>query len=152
MCSSPPWVFPTNSPVRLGVSPAAAATPTGVFNQWFEALFPGAGALGCRVCFIPQLFLPIYLHGNVGLPTPPASASPASCNLAHPTPLHNPPPCWGRQLPLLGVLSAWLPVSTPPTGLDEGVFFNSLVVILPYGSIFCQFWLFFVFKLLLSFF
>ena len=34
------------TPVRLGVSPAAASTPTGVFNQWFEALFPGAGTLG----------------------------------------------------------------------------------------------------------
>ena len=35
-----PWVSPTNSPVRLGVSPAAASTLTGVFNQRFEALFP----------------------------------------------------------------------------------------------------------------
>ena len=34
----------------------------------------------------------------------------------------------------------------PPTGLDECFFFNSLVVGLPYSSIFCQFWLFFVFK------
>ena len=41
-----------------------------------------------------------------------------------------------------------LPVSTPPTGLDECFFFISLVVRLPYSSIFCQFWLFFVFKLL----
>ena len=31
-------------------------------------------------------------------------------------------------------------------------FFTSLVARLPYSSIFCQFWLFFVFKLLLSFF
>ena len=46
-----PWVSPTTSPVRLGVSPAAAPTPTGVFNQRFEALFPQAGALGCAVCF-----------------------------------------------------------------------------------------------------
>ena len=45
------WVSPMNSPVRLGVSPPAASTPTGVFNQWFEALFPHrAGALGCAVC------------------------------------------------------------------------------------------------------
>ena len=43
------------------------------------------------------------------------------------------------------VLSTQLPVSTPPTGLDECVFFNSLVVGLPYSSIFCQFWLFFCF-------
>ena len=36
----PLWVSPATSPVRLGVSPAAAPTPTGVFNQRFEALFP----------------------------------------------------------------------------------------------------------------
>ena len=39
-----------------------------------------------------------------------------------------------------------LPVSAPPTGLDECFFFNSLVVGLPYSLISCQFWLFFVFK------
>ena len=50
----PLWVSPTSSPVRLGVSPAAAPTPTGVFNQRFEALFPRAGALGCAVCFAPR--------------------------------------------------------------------------------------------------
>ena len=47
MCSSGTlWISPMNSPVRLGVSSAAASTPTGVFNQRFEALFPHAGALG----------------------------------------------------------------------------------------------------------
>ena len=51
--SRPPWVSPTTSPVRLGVSPAAAPTPRGAFNQRFEALFPLAGALGCVVCFAP---------------------------------------------------------------------------------------------------
>ena len=51
--SQPLWVSPTTSPVRLGLSPAAAPTPTGVFNQRFEALFPQAGALGCVVCFAP---------------------------------------------------------------------------------------------------
>ena len=35
------------SPVRLGVSPAATPTPTGIFNLRFEALFPHARALGC---------------------------------------------------------------------------------------------------------
>ena len=54
------------SPVRLAVSPAAAPTPTGVFNQRFEALFPRAGALGCAVCFAPLPFLPVYLCVNVG--------------------------------------------------------------------------------------
>ena len=65
-CSRPLWVSPTNSPVRLGVSPAAAATPMGVFNQKFEALFPCAGALGCLVCFAHLRFLPVYLCVNVG--------------------------------------------------------------------------------------
>ena len=75
------WVSPTNSPVRLGVSPAAASAPTGVFNQWFEALFPQAGTLGCEVCHpVHQL-----------LPCRPAATLP--------TPLHNPPPRWVCQQP-----------------------------------------------------
>ena len=45
---------PMTSPVRLGVSPAAAPSPTGVFNQRFEALFPRAVALGCAVYFTPR--------------------------------------------------------------------------------------------------
>ena len=49
----PLWVSPMTSPVRLGVSPAAAPTPTGVFSQRFEALFCRAGALGHVVCFAP---------------------------------------------------------------------------------------------------
>ena len=144
-CSRPLWVSPKNSPVRLGVSPAAASTPTGVFNQRFEALFPHAGALCCAVCFAPPPFLPVYLCANVGPQSLPASAWPAL--------FHNPPPRWVRQSPPCRKSSLpWLPVSAPPTGLDECFFFNSLVVGLPYSSIFCQFWLFFVFKLLLSFF
>ena len=53
-CPRPLWVSPTTSLVRLGVSPAAAPTPRGAFNQRFEALFPGAGALGCTVCFVAR--------------------------------------------------------------------------------------------------
>ena len=56
--SRPLWVLPMTSPMRLGVSPAAAPTPTGVFNQRFEALFPRAGALGCLVCFSPPAVPP----------------------------------------------------------------------------------------------
>ena len=52
--SRPLWVSPMTSPVRLGVSPAAAPTPTGIFNQRFEALFPCAGALAYAVCFTPR--------------------------------------------------------------------------------------------------
>ena len=36
--------------------------------------------------------------------------------------------------------------SAPPSGLDACFFFNSLVVGFPYSLIFCQCWLFFVFK------
>ena len=94
-----------------------------------EALLPGTGTLGCVVCLAPQLFLSVYLHVNVGLPNPPAATSPGP-----------PATAWPR------VLSSPLPISTPPMGLDECFFFNSLVVGLPYSSILCQFWLFFVFK------
>ena len=122
--SRPLWVSPMNSLVRLGVSPAAALTPMGVFNQRFEALFPRAGDLGCEVCFAPPQFLLVYLQTNVGPPSPQSAASPG-------------PPA----TTLCRVLSAQLPVSTPPTCLDECFFFISLVVRLPYSSIFCQFWL-----------
>ena len=68
-------------------------------------------------------------------------------------PFHNPPPCWIHQpQPCCESSLPRLPGSTPSTGLDECFFFISLVVGLPYSSIFCQFWLFFVFKLLSSFF
>ena len=122
--------------MSLGVSATAASTPTGVFNQRFEALFSRAGALGCSVNWgtTPQLFLPVYLHTNKGMPRPPTATSlglPAAA--------------------LLRVLSTRLPISSPRTSLDECVFFISLVVRLPYSSIFCQFWLFFVFKFVVVF-
>ena len=46
--SRPLWVSPTTSPVRLGVSPAAAPTPTGVFNQRFEAFISPSCSPGLR--------------------------------------------------------------------------------------------------------
>ena len=70
------WVSPMNCPVMLGVSPAAASTPTSVFNQWFEVLFPRAGALGCASCLTPQVFLLVYPQVNVGPPAPPAATLP----------------------------------------------------------------------------
>ena len=107
------WVSPMNCPVMLGVSPAAASTPTSVFNQWFEVLFPRAGALGCAFCLTPQVFLLVYPQVNVGPPAPPAATLPQ-------------------------VLSA-RSLSVPPTSLDECFFFISLVVGLPNSLIFCQF-------------
>ena len=83
--SRPPWVSLTTSPVRLGVSPAAAPTPTGVFNQRFEALFSCAGALGYAVCFAPHhlsqfICAQVWGHGVLpaALPAPfSATLSPA---------------------------------------------------------------------------
>ena len=127
--SRPLWVSPTTSPVRLGVSPAATSTPTGVFTQRFKALFPRAGALGCRVCFAPLPFLLVYLCANVGLQGLPATTLCGLQAAAWPAPFHNPPPCWVHQLPPCCESSPPpLPISTPPTGLDECFFFISLVV------------------------
>ena len=137
--SRPLWVSPTTSPVRLGVSPAAAPTPTGVFTQRFEALFPRAGALGYVVCFspshssgfmcarmwsrgvlpttLPAPFsttlspaLSVYLCVNVGpqgLPVVrlPAPLVPHSARLGPATATR--------------ILSTLVPISAPPTGLDE---------------------------------
>ena len=119
--------------MRLGVSPTAASTPKGVFNQSFEALFPHTGTLGCTVCLAPQLFLPVYLHTNEGLPSLQSAASPS-------------PPA--TALPR--VLSAQLPISAPATSLNECFFFNSLVVGLLYSMIFCHSG-YFLFLNLLSF-
>ena len=119
--------------------------PTCVFNKRFEALFPQAGALGCVVSFTSLPFLLVYLCMNV-VPQGLLAAAWAA-------PFHNPPPCWVLQLPPCHESSLpGLPISAPPTSLDECFFFISLVVGLPYSSIFYQFWLFFVFKLLLSLF
>ena len=144
---------------EVGVSPATASTPTGVFSQRFEALFPRAGALGCTVCFAPLPFLPVYLcylcylFMNLGPQGLPATTLWSLLAAAWPAPLHNPPPLWVCQPPPFCKFSLpQLPISAPPTCLDECFFFISLVVGLPYSLIFCQFWLFFVFKLLLSFF
>ena len=68
----PLWVSPMTSPVRLGVSPAAAPTPTGSFNQRFEALFTRSGALGYAVCFDPlclSWFICARVWGRGVLPT-----------------------------------------------------------------------------------
>ena len=126
--------------MRLGVSPSVASTPTGVFNQRFEALFPRAGALGWVVCFTPPAVPPglsMCKCGAAGSASHHLVGS-ASCSLAHPVP---------QSTTSLGPTAATFPgvLSVPSMGLDECVFFNSLVVRLPYSLIFCQFWLFFLF-------
>ena len=58
------WVSPTTSPVRLGVSPAAAA-PTGVFTQRFGPLFPPHWSPGLRSLLHSPLYVPVYLCVSV---------------------------------------------------------------------------------------
>ena len=128
-----------NSPVRLGVSPTAASAPTGIFSQrlwdiisryWNSGLCglshspvapPSLSARECGITHSTSHCLTSSVSHRFAYPSPPATALP-----------------W--------VLSTQLPIPTPHTDLDECFFFNSLVVGLPYSSIFCQFWLFFVFK------
>ena len=112
-----PCGSPTTPPVRLGVSPAAAPTPTGVFNQRFEAVFPRAGALVVWSASLPAV-CPVYLCANVGpqgllVVRLPAPFVPHSTSLG---------PALATR-----VLSALVPVSAPPTRLDECLFFISLV-------------------------
>ena len=112
-----------NSPVRLGVFPAASTSQvfqSEVLRLAFPTLEPWVAL---------SVSLLVYLHANVSPALP--AALPATGSLA-------------AALP--EVLSILLPISAPLTGLDECFFFNSLVVRLPYSSIFCQSWLFFVFK------
>ena len=60
--------------------------PLQVFSvRGFETLFPHTGTLGSSVCFIPQLFLPVYLHTNVGPPALPAAISPSLLTAALPS-------------------------------------------------------------------
>ena len=66
--SRPLWVSPTTSPVRLGVSPAAAPTPRGVFSQRFEALFPpqrwSPGLLGLLRSHLSSWFIYAQMWGH----------------------------------------------------------------------------------------
>ena len=76
--------------------------PPQVFSvRDLETSFPHTGTLGCAFYLAPQLFLQVYLHVNVGLPSLQATSS------------SGPPAALLPQ-----VLSTQLPVSTPPTNLD----------------------------------
>ena len=113
-----PWVPPMGSPVRLGVSPATA-TPTVFIARGFEALVSLSWNPG--------------LHGLSHSPVVPPGLS--ACNVGPPS--LPAPSCHESSL-------LQLPVSVPPALLDE-CFFNSLVVRLPYSSIFWHFWVAFCF-------
>ena len=124
---------------EAGVSPAGSSTFTGDFNHRFEALFPWAGTLGCMIRLAPQLFLPVYLHTNVGPPSPRSTALPGLPAAALPTLVLQPLPCHESSLsgclspPLLPI---WMNVSSLTPWLSD---FHTV-------RFFCQFWLFLVFK------
>ena len=90
-----------------------------VLRLFPQRLFPHAGTLGFAVCLAPHLFLPVYPPSLLATALPTQSSS--HC-------------------------LATLHISAPPTNLNEYFFFNSLIVGVPYSSIFWQFWLFFVSK------
>ena len=123
------WAPPTDSPVRLAVSPAP--TPPQVFtSRGFEAFFSHSGILGSAVLSCSTVVLPSLSTCECG------TAQSVSCCLTA-LPLHP------------GYLSSpFLPIWINISSLTPWLFdFH------PYSSIFWQFWVFFLFlNWLLSFF
>ena len=118
--SRTPWTPPTDSSVRLGVSPDTA-TATYFYSQRFWGFIslhwnPGFRSLSHSLVVPPRLST---LQCGT---TWSSSHCLAACHL-----------CLSCPSPPLLLVCEWF-------------FFNSLVVGLPYSSIFWQFWLFFVFK------
>ena len=141
------WVSPTNSPMRLGVSPTAS-TPTGVCSH--------------------RVWGFIFLYWNPGLcslshsPIVPPSLSGHKCGTACSASqclIQSARHCLAQSVRLYivcpshpGTSLLWVFSTTaahlcPSYHLDECFFFNSLVVRHPYSSIFWKFLLFLVFKL-----
>ena len=134
------------SPTRLGVSPAAAPTPMGVFNQRFEAYFPALEPWITRSALLPAVsrFICAQVWGRrvlpAALPAPfSATLSPALsvylCANVGPQGLlvvRLPAPFVPHSVSLgpamaTRVLSAPAAISAPPTGLDLCFFFIYLV-------------------------
>ena len=118
------WVSPMNSPVRLGVSPAAS-TPTGVFSLRFWG-------------FISPLWSP-GLHGLSCSPVVPPGLSALLCGTAQSANclLAKSPLCLGCLSPLL--LPVWMNVSSLTPWLSD---FHAVQFSVSSGCVF-------VFKLLL---
>ena len=63
--------------------------PHRCFQSEVLRLFPHARTVGCGVCLTPQLFLPVYLHSNVGLPSLKSTALPGPpATTVQASPLH----------------------------------------------------------------
>ena len=125
-------VSPVNSLLRLGVSPATS-TPQVFSVRGFEALFLLAGTLGCADYLAPQLFLPVYLHSNVGLPSPQSTTLRGLSAAALPALVLQLPPCLESSppsCPSLPFLPVWMNVSSLIPWLSDfhTVFLSVLVV------------------------
>ena len=136
------------SPVRLRVSPAAVPTPTGAFNQRSEALFPPRWSPGlCILLRSPHSYRFIYAQMQDRGVLPAALPAPFSATLNPTLSVYlctnvGPQGLLVVRLPApfvphsasLGpatatrVLSTPVPISAPPTGLDECFFFIYLVL------------------------
>ena len=78
--SRPLWVSPTTSPVRLGVSPAAAPTPTVFSIRGLRLYFPALEPWVAWSTLLPAICL-VYLCANMGLRGAPCcSACPVLCH------------------------------------------------------------------------
>ena len=106
-------------------------------------LFYEAGSFSCHLnpqrffqSDVLRLYFPTLVPWVAWSVSVPSCSSWFICTQMWESPLCQPPPCCESPL-------TWLPISAPPTSLDECFFFNSLVVTLPYSLVFWQFWLFF---------
>ena len=129
-----------DSPERPAVSPAAP-TPTGFYSQklWgfiFPMLEPWTAwsvlGLGLRA---PKEYLLIFIHDTWMWDHPFWQHRHRSLTTT------------ASLLPHTTISPPQFPGSSPPAFLDEYALFKYLVARLPYSSILWQFWLFFVFRL-----
>ena len=132
------------------LGPCGPLQQTLLWDWEFLSLPPPPQVFPVRVS--EALFPPHWNPGLRGLshyPVVPPSLSAFECETTHST-SHHLTQSASHCLAVSPFPAA--AVSAPLIGLDECFFFNSLVVRLPYGSIFCQFWLFLFLNLLFSFF
>ena len=84
---------------EAGSSFTCSLNPQSVSISGLRLYFPMLEPWGCVVCFAPPLFLSVYLHANVGSPSPPATALPTPFQQQLPFHESSPPCC--PSLPLL---------------------------------------------------
>ena len=140
-CSRPLWVSPTTSPVSLS---CCCPNPHGRFQSEVCGFISPSWSPGLRSLLRSLPFVPVYLCTNVGLRgATHCSACPivrhsesgplglsvrenvGPQGLLLPRSSHTPPLSvllWPRESS-----PPWLPISAPPTGLDECLFCISLV-------------------------